>query len=695
MQILPATPIKCIQLYYQKEIVLLFMDDSVCATSGSYKRQHLQLPVDICNVCIRSNESQIRSLFVSTSGTNFLVAVYNKVLLFYDLDKGSLTRSVEAHSARINQILCLDSIRSAKDAKGSASTTLASASMDKSVKLWNLNNISKDSHDIESSGQAIEHLCISNHKETVAACLESNELLIWDWSEGVIIHRLDIDQMLSMDSDSTQASQKDQTRDRFVRCCFSSTGKSLVVVSLHFIVIFNVKLDANHTGTGRISARLQLMQKKRLVDGSLSSYLARKIWFLNHDSRVLVALEDNCDRSVCEFDDDLHQYTRYLSLICYNTTDLMQVYRITNHSPSMRPREESHLFETENLAGVQQAAYGIGANLNYRLPIVTLDQLNIVTAEFATSFRSQAETLQDTSSATSRRRPSSVSQAPVTLNVYATRDGTLLRFIELSQLNPRDLLDAPKGNQQVGSKYLPEIARPGSHSAPKLVNITNNQFTRMKSAKFQESSTAIGLVDDRGFSFLIDIQSGQMISSSRLWSGKLSSDGRYGLSRVFKSASSFSTGKNALNASASAVSTDLVSRDLGGLHLIEMRRFKSMKVVLTTAELSKLLVDTQAVGSEAHLKYGFTKQNDSYVYLYDSRVRHLLLIRLRDSSLIANYKLPLGVTKIRCSPDGYTLILAHTNGSLTCLAIVDPQTSDTLTRLSQHPSRRLWKDAKQ
>lgn len=694
-----SSGIKCLQLYYQKEIVVVFMGSSDSA-DGSYERRHLQLPVDICNVCISANESQIKSIVVSANQSEHLVAAYNKVLLFYDLEKGVLTRSVEAHSARISQILCLSLARDSNHTKVSPTTTIVSASMDKSVKLWNLDNIHKDSHDIECSGQPIEYMSVASHKETIAACLESNELIIWNWSEGVIKDRLNIDQVLcSKIYNQHTDNNKYQLRDRLVRCSFSSTGKHLLVASLYSIVWLSFETDTSLEASDK-SARLQLVHKRALSNST--SCLVRKIWFLNHETRILIAFETDCTTSGCSWNADLHLQMQYLSIVCYDATDLGELYCVKNHAPLLSPREETLRPPSEarnsRLHGLSaKKLSSFETRLNYRLPILTLDQSNIVTAEFADSFRVLSEPSLDTSGTDLKRRLSSIDQAPMLLRVYSTRDGQLLRSISLSQLSPQVLRSIAAGDQDAG-RYLPDVYRAGSQQIPsRLITITNSQFTRMKSAKYQENSSTVGLINESGFSFLIDIQSGQVVSSSSLWSGKLSSDGRYGLSRVFKSAS-FSTGENAINTSATAaatvMSTELASKDIGGLHLIEMRRFKSMKVVLSTNELNKILSDTQAMGNDMHLKYGFTKPNDSYIYLYDSRAKHLLLVRLRDNSLIAKYKLPVEVTKIRCSPDGYTLILAHSNGSLTCLAIVDPQSSDTLLRLSQHPSRRLWKDAK-
>lgn len=715
LKFLDRSRIKYAQLHYQNEIVVLFMCQK---QQASYRRQHLALPQDICNVCFEVNVSQIKSIIMPTCGhCDYLIACYNKILLFYNLEEGSLTRTVEAHSGRINQVLRLDASARATAAKiadsRNAAATVATASMDRSVKLWNLDNIEKDSHDIESSGQAIEYLSVARGNEsTIAACIEINELIIWNWSEGVIVHRIDIDGLLErhrLNGIPTKPCRS-YPKDRLVRCCFSSNSRYLVVATMNFIQSFAMD-NINRAPVGGPAAQigwdLRKLHRRAFV---ARDCLARKIWFIGQDLRMLVVLELNCkstrkpsqqsssDTRRCEWDLDLHQYMQYLLIVCYNVPDMREkVYSIESHTPVLKARQESRYMHATDRTSTTSARSNISgrkyeSRLNYRLPVLTFDQLNVVIAEFDQNYLKELAARsadgQGPLSVNERRRYSSLVQTPMVLKIYSTRDGQLLRSINLTQLSLKEMRPEASDVQQSDSnRYLPSLIERKINTTARATNtitITTNQFTCMKRAKYQNCSTVIGLIDDRGQSYLIDVFNGSLVNVSNLWSGRLSSDGRFGLSRVFKSSATLSENN----------SNELVSRDLSGLHLIEMRRFKSLKILLTETELSRLLVGSQTIGSESHLKYGFTRPNDLYVYLYDSRVKRLLLVRLRDNSLIANYKLPLAVTKIRCSPDGFTIILAHTNGSLTCLAIVDPQTNDTLTKLSQYPSRQLWKNAK-
>lgn len=389
-----------------------------------------------------------------------------------------------------------------------------------------------------------------------------------------------------------------------------------------------------------------------------------------------------------------------------------------------------------------------------RLPCVTRDQVHIVTVEngqlespssghvdqdLANSGRSSAMIMGE-----QRRKSSAASRIPIFLNCYATRDGLFMYSINLAQLelynspSLNKLKRASKDNikQLAASPGLdkPSITSQQQKQAPTfssttssdqrnlLVNISGDQFCRLKAVNYHERQTIVALIDDtKGSSYFIDVYSRQLVASSNLWNGKLSSDGRFGLSRMYKSSvlrnnhviisssnnnhnstlqqatnngvtSTKNAGPSTLTQISNSTSSSAASVGLsaGGLQLLEMRSCRPIKSLLTTETLARLSANEplQATGSDTDIMCGFTKPNDSYIYFYEARLKRLLLVRVSDGKLIANYKLSSPATKVKCSSDGFALILGLSDGSLTSLAIVDEQKSDTLIRLSQYPSRR-------
>lgn len=455
------------------------------------------------------------------------------------------------------------------------------------------------------------------------------------------------------------------------------------------------------------------------------------------------------------------RFTRRLLIVCYSVPDGRLLYTIDFNTPTLQPTNESHYLSNVrgNSASANNTIATSGGRLSIRrssslvpvdsgdtsdllsgsktstkskirLPTITRDQVHIVTVE-----NGQVESVghvvdqvagKSSSSSSSmseqRRKSSAACRVPVVLNCYATRDGLFMYSINLTQLelySVPPLLSAVKraskdnvkqlsvdeNKQSSAQREQPQQALSTADQRNLLVNISGDQFCRLKAVNYHERQTIVALIDDtKGLSYFVDVHSRQLMASSNLWNGKLSSDGRFGLSRMYKSSvlrnNNIISSKTVLSAQqqktsgatsgAVGSSPPSVGSTVGGLQLLEMRSCKPVKSLLTNGTLARLSANEmlQTTGSDTDITCGFTKPNDSYVYFYEARLKRLLLVRISDSKLIANYKLSLPATKVKPSSDGYALILGLSDGSLTSLAIVDEQKSDTLIRLSQNPSRR-------
>lgn len=757
------------------------------------------LPRGLRNISVELNRCQVNSLRVASHATQeYLVAACGRKLLFYALFYGAqaqLVRSIDAHGARIVQLLAIPSARQQTKARGEHSNSvknkqqqqqqqlcIASASMDKSVKIWNLDNLNKDMHTVCRLQNGIESMSVASQRP-LCACLARGELGVWDWRTLRILIRLqpaDLAQILLAEQQArprqaaaaaAAATQGSQLATRITKCRLSVSGRFLALATVESISVVSLD-DAGKSETEQPMSRWQpgrslccrcVFTRKLPERGAV-----RRLRFFAQDSRLLSVLECARDTytvaaraqrpdsgaslsaassstTTATTTTESMRVSRSLVLMCHSVPDGRLVWRAHSLAPCLQQQQhqqqpQSHLKadndETDAAPDAHSAAQvslQSGASMRasaVRLPVMTRDELHVVCAELfeASSVdqpmpivQPQQQQAAGTSFATrARRRLSAIGRCPMALIVRSARDGQLLRAINLSQL---ELYDVPPPPPPAANNMQQQAAVIDSKLASQRmpVSIASDQFTRLKPVVFRERTSAVALLgDERGSSYLIDVQNKQLLACSSLWNGRVSSDGRYGLSRMFKSSSSStSTAQHSSTAATSSSAAALLQSSAafvtGGLQLLEMRRVTPLKTLLSADQLCALTSGgneaiaasarlgnqqqaskaaaagnrgTQITTSDSDVTCGFSRTNDAYVYYYDSRIKRLLLIRVRDSQLIANYKLSVPIAKIRCSPDGYALILALADGSLTTLAIVEPQSNDSLVRLSQYPSRK-------
>lgn len=115
----------------------------------------------------------------------------------------------------------------------------------------------------------------------------------------------------------------------------------------------------------------------------------------------------------------------------------------------------------------------------------------------------------------------------------------------------------------------------------------------------------------------------------------------------------------------------------GGLEIIDLKSGKT----------TKTLIPRIAEGV-FHVKVFFTS-NDKHVIYYHSGHRTVRLFRASDGKMLANYKASAEVRAIVCNMEGTAVVLGAVDGSLTTLAIVDPEAEDHEELINSLPSRAL------
>lgn len=670
-------PIKLILSYYHEKIQLVELP-------GAREATYL-LPRDTRNVAIEISKSQLQALTLD----EHLIAAIGKRLLIYSLKQQNLLKSFDAHGARIVQLLAL------------LPACVASASMDRTVKIWNLANLDKEVHQIDRLAGPIESISVSS-VAPLAACLSRGRVGLWNWNSGKLIALVD----------------QQELGQKVTRCKLAANGRYLALATANNICVYSVEAKVRDQTESHTALKLSFSRKLPVAG------LVRRLSLFNQDSRLLSVLEcraaqgrDNLGRNASIETDEQSassanqtswRLTRRVLTFCHSIPDGRQVFTIDHLTPTTQVAADQHyLVNAGERASVRgdpgSAASGtmdeiITTGQQIRLPVLTRDQLHVVTLELDAD-EGPARLLD---APLDRRKSSILSRLPVALGIYSSRDGLLVRLINLARLEVSELQSSSASSNTAATSrkasrpalLLTDGAAPSDSKASssrqanptsgQVISLCSEQFSRLKAINYRDRGSVVALLDDeRGGSYLVDVHSRQLAACFTSWNGKLSSDGRYGLSRMFKATAT-------LRSKGARASTVAGTGSLGGLQLLEMRRGQPIKTLLSQATLTDLANPgrAQTSAADADIICSFTKPNDAYVYYCDSRLGRLLLVRMRDSQLIANYKLPAQISKIRCSSDGQALLLGSKDGSLSSLAIVDPQNSESLVRLQQYPSRR-------
>ncbi|XP_012943969.1 NACHT and WD repeat domain-containing protein 2 [Aplysia californica] len=115
----------------------------------------------------------------------------------------------------------------------------------------------------------------------------------------------------------------------------------------------------------------------------------------------------------------------------------------------------------------------------------------------------------------------------------------------------------------------------------------------------------------------------------------------------------------------------------GGLELINLKSTKTTKVLIPKVAEGVFQVTA------------FFTQNDKHVVYYHSRHRTLRLFRISDGKMLANYKTSAEVKAIEGNEQGTCIVIGCLDGSLTALAVADPEDENCQEMLESLPSRNL------
>ena len=165
-------------------LTLSFDENYLCATIASgYKLWNLKndkmvvlkLPTGIRNI---PNKNQITSLVVFTKNNEFVVAGVRKNLYVWDAAIGTLVKTLDAHFGRITVLVSVNKINK-----------IVSSSIDKSIKVWNFDNILEDVHSIDRQEKPIDAISIAS-SAFICATTTRNCVGIWNLENGKIIKTL-------------------------------------------------------------------------------------------------------------------------------------------------------------------------------------------------------------------------------------------------------------------------------------------------------------------------------------------------------------------------------------------------------------------------------------------------------------------------------------------------------------------------
>ncbi|CAL1545368.1 unnamed protein product [Lymnaea stagnalis] len=121
----------------------------------------------------------------------------------------------------------------------------------------------------------------------------------------------------------------------------------------------------------------------------------------------------------------------------------------------------------------------------------------------------------------------------------------------------------------------------------------------------------------------------------------------------------------------------------GGLELINLKNNKTSKVLIPRVAEGVFQVTA------------FFTYSDKHVVYYHSRHRTLRVFRISDGKMIANYKTSAEVKAIAGNQQGTCIVIGCLDGSLTTLAIADPDDESCQEMLESLPSRNINRSTKE
>jgi len=731
--------LRFVKLYYPAEIVVIQLDQSernkMSERKGklSYPEFRNTLPRGLQNVSIDSNKCQTMSLILKAKQTagHYLIVSATRRLLIYLLEREQLIENIDAHEARITRIipifynnkigesranrrrssLAIGTVEPRQAGRASDSVSLASASMDKTVKIWNLINAGKKRKPVVKLNNPIEsiHLCPS---KSIAACITKGgtELGVWDWQYLELVARWSADQLKleqkhkALDPDGIENTDSLLNGSKFsITCCkFSKNGRHFLMTTTKHWRLFTINYlgrerTSRSTNLGPPQVEFALNAEQRLG----LNFLLLNIKFVLQDSRCLLigrhqkigtsegpdseqdgdisnssSPQTDSAQTTTTVKDSTMDTSRLVEIVCFTIPDGHLVYSLKFYTPvyGSRGADGEESLAHKERASSEAIESGLGLKRNRRAKLTGRDSWKIFgktkVVEPAVTRDEQFIVALETNGPSEQ----------TALSIFSLRDGNKVRAIDLSKLT---FLGASIEQRRVSSLGEMSRAKQPTEQGEKRILVDIDQISKLTAVTLRNRSTLVALFNEvKNLSYLVDVDcsdANQILSIPKNWNGKLSRDGRYALSSKtgdFALASGIQTQPGNLAAKESQTTS-------AGIHLLETKLFRPIKLLVNKERLYQI-----SQGELYTVVSGFVRPQDAYAYMFAGRSSRLFLVRLRDSHLVANYKSPVGITAVKCSKDGSNvLLLGHQDGSLAALVVVDPQQTESQVSVGHLPSR--------
>ena len=141
------------------------------------KMIYLKLPTGIRNI---PTKNQMTAMIAFSKNNEFLVAGVRKIMYVWDIKAGNLVKTLDAHFGRIIAI---------QSSISHGTNQVISASIDKTIKVWNFDNILEDVHTIDRHEKPIEALSLAANAY-IGATTTRNCVGVWNLENGKLMKTL-------------------------------------------------------------------------------------------------------------------------------------------------------------------------------------------------------------------------------------------------------------------------------------------------------------------------------------------------------------------------------------------------------------------------------------------------------------------------------------------------------------------------
>ena len=144
-------------------------------TNDSMKE--LKLPPSVRNI---PNKNPLISGIVFTKNNEFIVAGVRQVIYVWDVRAGNLVKTLDAHFGRIISI---------RSIFNSSLNKIVSSSIDKSIKIWNFDNVLEEVFSIDRNEKAIDSICLAANAY-IGVTTTRNCVGVWNLESGKLMKTL-------------------------------------------------------------------------------------------------------------------------------------------------------------------------------------------------------------------------------------------------------------------------------------------------------------------------------------------------------------------------------------------------------------------------------------------------------------------------------------------------------------------------